>query len=95
MFISIWGAQAGNLALTYNAKGGVYVGGIPIPIDKLREGIFTEAFLNKEGNFKGYNEQISVKVFQEEDIVLWGAARHAINAGFVTKGKFAIMRENQ
>jgi glucokinase len=95
MFISIWGAQAGNLALTYNAKGGVYIGGISIPIDKLKEGIFREAFVNKEGNFKSYNENISVKVFQEEDIVLWGAARHAIDAGFVTKGKFAIMRKNQ
>ena len=54
-----------------------------------------EAFINKEGNFKSYKEQISVKVFQEDDIILWGAARHAIDAGFVTKGKFAIMRENQ
>lgn len=95
MFISIWGAQAGNLALTYKAKGGVYIGGIPIPIEKLREGSFVNSFTNKEGNFRGYNEGIAIKVFKDEDIVLWGAARYAIEAGFVTKGKFAIMRSRQ
>lgn len=96
MFISIWGAEAGNMALRYKAKGGVYIGGIPIPIDTLREdNTFVNAFTDKEGNFKTYNEGISVKVFQEQDIVMWGAARYAINAGFVTKGKLAIMRAKQ
>lgn len=96
MFISIWGAEAGNMALRYLAKGGVYIGGIPIPVEFLREGdTFVNAFTDKEGNFKTYNEGISVKVFQEQDIVMWGAARYAINAGFVTKGKLAIMREKQ
>jgi glucokinase len=94
-FISFWGAQAGNLALTYNAVGGVYIGGISIPIEILKKSNFMNAFVDKEGTFKNYNEAISVKVFQGQDIVLWGAARHAIEAGFVTKGKFAIMRANQ
>jgi glucokinase len=94
-FISIWGAQAGNLALTYKASGGVYIGGIDIPIEILKEGKFINAFIDKEGNFKAYNEGISVKVFQDNSIVMWGAARHAIEAGFVTRGRFAIMRANQ
>ncbi|MBE9246279.1 glucokinase [Microcystis aeruginosa LEGE 00239] len=94
-FIAIWGAQAGNLALTYKASGGVYIGGIDIPIEMLKEGNFRNAFINKEKNFKSYNEKVGIKVFQEKDIVLWGAARHAIEEGFVTKGKFAIMRANQ
>jgi glucokinase len=94
-FISIWGAQAGNLALTYKANGGVYIGGIDIPIEILKEGKFINAFIDKEGNFRTYNEGISVKVFQDNSIVMWGAARHAIEAGFVTSGRFAIMRANQ
>ena len=94
-FIAIWGAQAGNLALTYKASGGVYIGGIDIPIEMLKEGNFRNAFINKEKKFKGYNEKIGIKVFQDKDIVLWGAARYAIEEGFVTKGKFAIMRANQ
>jgi glucokinase len=94
-FISIWGAQAGNLALTYKAVGGVYIGGISIPIEILKEGKFRDAFINKEGDFGEDNKKVSIKVFQEKDIVLWGAARHAIESGFVTKGKFAIMRANQ
>jgi glucokinase len=96
MFISIWGAEAGNMALRYKAKGGVYIGGIPIPVEFLREGdTFVNAFTDKEGNFKTYNEGISVKVFQEQDIVMWGAARYAIDAGYVSGGKFAILREKQ
>ena len=47
-FISIWGAQAGNLALTYKASGGVYIGGIDIPIEILKEGKFINAFIDKE-----------------------------------------------
>ena len=94
-FISIWGAQAGNLALTYKANGGVYIGGIDIPIEILKEGKFINAFIDKEGNFRAYNEGISVKVFKDNSIVMWGAAQHAIEAGFVTSGRFAIMRVNQ
>ena len=64
-------------------------------IEMLKEGNFRNAFINKEKTFKGDNEKVGIKVFQEKDIVLWGAARHAIEEGFVTKGKFAIMRANQ
>lgn len=95
MFMSIYGAKTGDLALTYEAKGGIYIGGIPIPIDKLKEGIFLEAFLDKEGGFRNYNEDISIKVFSEEDIVLWGAVRHAINSDFVPSGIFAYKREKR
>lgn len=97
MFISIWGAEAGNMALRYKAEGGVYIGGISIPIEMLKEeNIFRNAFTDKEGDFKTYNEGISIKVFQEQGTVMRGAARYAIEVdGFVTKGKLAIMRENQ
>ena len=96
MFISIWGAKAGDLALEYKAKGGIFIGGISIPIEILKQGTFINAFIDKQKDFfKEFNKRISIKVFEEKDIVLLGAARYSIDAGFVTKGKFAIMRSNQ
>lgn len=93
MFISIMGARAGDLALTYEAKGGIYVGGVPIPEKKYD--IFKEAFLDKENDFRQYNEAIPVYVYKYEGSVLWGAARHAVDSGFVTDGKFAYKRMNR
>jgi glucokinase len=96
LFITIWGAEAGNLALRYTATGGVYiVTTLPIPMEKLQEGTFERAFTTKESQrnpFRDYNSKIPVKLLQEPDIVLWGAARYAITNGFISKGKAAIER---
>jgi glucokinase len=79
MFVSIFGAVAGNLALTGVTSGGVYLGGgIPPKIlSKLKEGIFMKAFLNK-GRFKAFLEQIPVKVILNDKAALIGAAYCAI-----------------
>jgi glucokinase len=99
LFMGIWGAESGNLALTFNATGGVcIVSDLPIPSAKFQEGAFLEAFFNKEPENMSFRETLQktpVKLIQEQNIALWGAARYAIDAGFVTKGKFAIMRANQ
>ena len=75
MFVSIFGAVAGNLALTGMTTGGVYLGGgIPPKIlSKLKEDIFMEAFTNK-GRFKNFLEKISVKVVLNDKAALIGAA---------------------
>ena len=75
MFVAIFGAAAGNLALTGITTGGVYLGGgIPAKIlPKLKEDIFMEAFTNK-GRFKGFLEKISVKVVLNDKAALIGAA---------------------
>jgi glucokinase len=75
MFVSIFGAVAGNLALTGITTGGVYLGGgIPPKIlSKLKENIFMEAFINK-GRFKGLLEKIPVKVVLNDKAALIGAA---------------------
>lgn len=48
-FMSIYGAEAGNLVLRYKALGGVYVAGnIALQnLEKLRDGTFMKAFRNK------------------------------------------------
>jgi len=85
IFTSIYGAQAGDLALRYFAINGVYIAGsIALEIkDKLLnegkpfEGTFMKAFINKEGQFADQNAQIPVKVILNQEAVLLGAAQHA------------------
>jgi glucokinase len=81
MFVSIWGAEAGNLALKVCARGGVYVaGGIaPKVLEKLRDGTFIKAFLDK-GRLSHIVEHTAVKVVLNADAGLIGAA--AIAARF-------------
>lgn len=75
MFVAIYGAQAGNLALTLLATGGVYVaGGIaPKIIAKLKRGGFAQAF-NDKGRFAELMRKIPVKVVMNPRVGLMGAA---------------------
>lgn len=74
-FVSILGAEAGNLALKVMATGGVYLGGgIPPKIQtKLRDGTFMAAFVNK-GRFAEMLAQIPVYVILNAATALLGAA---------------------
>ena len=49
MFVSAYGAEAGNLALKILSVGGLYVGGgiAPRIIEKLKDGTFMKAFTDK------------------------------------------------
>ncbi len=78
LFVEIYGAYAGNLALTGLTRGGVYVaGGIaPKIIDKLREGGFIRGFRNK-GRFTSLMEEIPVHVVTNPKAGLLGAAQEA------------------
>jgi len=75
MFVAIYGAQAGNLALTLLATGGVYVaGGIaPKIITKLKRGGFVSAF-NDKGRFAPLMQNIPVRVVMNPKVGLLGAA---------------------
>ena len=78
LFVEIYGAQAGNLALTAGTTGGVYIaGGIaPKIVSRLTDGRFLRAFRNK-GKMSGYVEAIPVSVVMNPDVGLFGAARVA------------------
>jgi len=78
LMISVYGAQAGNLALTVLATGGVYLGGgiAPKVVERLREGGFMEAFTDK-GRMSELLERIPVWVILNDLTALLGAARHA------------------
>jgi glucokinase len=75
IFVSILGAEAGNLALKVMATGGIYLGGgiPPRIISKLKDGTFMAAFVNK-GRFANLMTEIPVHVIVNDDAPLLGAA---------------------
>ena len=78
LWISIYGAEAGNLALRALARGGLYVGGgiAPRIISKLSDGVFLRAFCAK-GRMTSLLESIPVRVILNDQTGLLGAARYA------------------
>jgi len=81
VFIAVYGAAAGNLALQVMTFGGIYLGGgiAPKIIGKLKEGIFMDAFRNK-GRLSDIVSRIPVKVIMNEKAALCGAAYYASNS---------------
>ena len=75
IFCSVYGAQAGNLALTCLPTGGVYIaGGIaPKMIEKLKSGTFMQAFKSK-GRMQPLLEAMPVRVIVNPKVGLIGAA---------------------
>lgn len=75
LFCEILGAQAGNLALTVVAAGGVYLaGGIaPRLAERLASGPFMAAFRNK-GRLSELLSRIPVRVIMNPNAALLGAA---------------------
>jgi len=85
LWISVYGAEASNLALKLMATGGLYLaGGIsPKIISKLTGTTFLQAFLEK-GRMSPVVEAIPVQVIMNDKIGLLGAARCAAVRGHQT-----------
>jgi len=80
IFVRIFGAEAGNLALKFLATGGVHLGGgiAPKILPKLKGPSLMEAFLSK-GRMQPLLEAIPVLVILNENTALRGAARAALH----------------
>jgi glucokinase len=80
IFVRLYAAEAGNLALKLMATGGIYLsGGIaPRILRVLSQPLFLEAFVSK-GRMRSLLEQIPVKVITNDRVGLLGAARHAVS----------------
>lgn len=78
LFVSCYGALAGDQALTVLARGGVYIaGGIaPKLLPRLGQGGFLAAF-NDKGSFADLTRTCPVHVVTNPDLPLLGAACHA------------------
>jgi glucokinase len=79
LFVTLYGAEAGNLALKLMATGGVYLGGgiAPKIIARLREPLFMNAFTAK-GRMKPLVQAMPVRVILNPKTALLGAARFAL-----------------
>ena len=81
LWVSMYGAEAGNLALKVLARGGVWVaGGIAVKIrKKMVDGTFFRAFCEKE-KFAALLAQIPIHMVLNEEAPLIGAMSKAIQA---------------
>jgi glucokinase len=81
-FVAVYGAQAGNLALTVMATGGVYVGGgiVTKMLPRMTTGAFMRAFVAK-GRYEDFMAAIPVHIILEPKTALLGAAQAAAELG--------------
>lgn len=78
LFLSILGAEAGNMALRYNARAGVYIGGgVAMKIlPHVNPAEFAAAFRNK-GRLSAVVSEIPVMLIRKADANLYGLAGYA------------------
>lgn len=80
VFVSLYGSEAGNVALKFLASGGVYLGGgiAPKLLEFMKSKIFLKAFISK-GRFEDLLCDIPVKVILNDQTSLLGATYYAKN----------------
>jgi glucokinase len=78
LFVTLYAAEAGNLALKLMATGGVYLGGgiAPKLLSKLAGPLFMQSFVAK-GRMQTLMEAMPVRVITNDKTALLGAARCA------------------
>jgi len=78
LFVEIYGAEAGNLALKSLSVGGVYIGGgiAPKILPFMLDGNFMKAFV-KKGRFENLLREMKVKLSLNQETALLGAAYFA------------------
>jgi len=80
IFVEIYGAEAGNLALKSLSLGGLYIGGgiAPKILPLLRDGTFYKAFVSK-GRFETVLENMPLKVSLNQETALLSAIHFAVD----------------
>lgn len=80
LFLSLYGAEAGNMALKFLSLGGFYIGGgiAPNLIEKLKSSSFHSSFIDK-GRFKDLLDSIPIRVIVNDNAALLGTAYYAEN----------------
>lgn len=78
LFVSIYGAEAGNMALRFKSVRGLYVGGgiAPKILDKLKDGTFMRSFIDK-GRYTELLAAMPVQVVLNPQAGLRGAGYYA------------------
>ncbi len=78
MFVSAYGAAAGNFGLTASSMGGLFIGGgiAPRILEKLADGPFMQAFTDK-GRLSRVLMEMPVHVIVDSNAAMMGAAAYA------------------
>src|SRR5271166_5305434 len=79
MFVSIYGAQTGNIALSFWATGGIFLGGSVAAknLSLMKDPIFMQSFLDK-GRMAPLLKEMPVTIVLNDDAGLIGAARYTL-----------------
>jgi len=79
LFLSIYGAEAGNMALKFLSVGGVYIGGgiAAHLVEAVKKSSFLSSFSDK-GRFQGLLESMPVSIVSSDESALLGAAYKVI-----------------
>ena len=96
IFVSVYGAEAGNLALKVLSTGGMFIGGgiAPKILDKMRDGTFMHAFTDK-GRLSELLVHTPVHVILESRAALMGAAAYAEARAAESSGQSVRMASNR
>ena len=86
LFVEIYGAYVGNIAMLFKPRGGIYItGGIAAKmVDAMCSDTFLDAYLNK-GRMRTLVEEITVNLVINEDIGVLGALYEAAKHQQVTE----------
>jgi len=79
IFVSVFGAEAGNCALRYMTTGGIFIGGVIAAkiAAKMQDGTFMQAFLDK-GRMESILKDMAVQIIVNDNCGLIGAARYTL-----------------
>lgn len=79
LFVSIYGAETGNVALNFLSTGGIFIGGSVAAknVAKMKEPSFMQAFLDK-GRMVDLLKEMPVTIVLNDDSGLLGAARYTL-----------------
>ncbi|MBT9331079.1 glucokinase [Paracidobacterium acidisoli] len=88
IFVSAYGAEAGNMALKVLASGGIYLGGgiAPKILKKMKDGAFLHSFTDK-GRLSDLLIHTPVRIILESRAALMGAAAFAEARAAETSGR--------
>lgn len=79
IFVSVFGAETGNCALTFMSTGGIFIGGSIAAkiVPKMKEPQFLESFWDK-GRMETILKDMPVKIVANDDCIMIGAARYTL-----------------
>jgi glucokinase len=79
IFVSIYGAETGNIALNFLSTGGIFIGGSVAAknVSRMKDPIFMQSFLDK-GRMASLLKEMPVTIVLNDDSGLIGAARYTL-----------------